>query len=80
MTDISGRHEFHRDGSDRGMEIVSVDPGGQILKGYVGQAPIHGQYDAATSAISFNDARQPGDTLCVTFYTRLGQAQTPPRS
>ena len=46
----------------REIEIVSADPGGQILKAYVGQAPIHGQYDAAAGAISFNDARQPGDT------------------
>ena len=60
MTDISGRHEFHRDGSDPQMEIVSADPGGQILKAYVGQAPIHGQYDAATGAISLHDAPPAG--------------------
>jgi hypothetical protein len=62
MTDISGRHEFHRDGSDPEMEIVSVDPGGQILKAYIGQALTDGQCDATTGAISFNDARQPGDS------------------
>jgi hypothetical protein len=69
MVDISGRYDFHRDASAPGMQIVRVDATGQILEGQIGQSPIHGQYDAATNAIAFNDARRPGDTLFVTYYT-----------
>lgn len=69
MIDISGRYEFHRDGFSPGMQIVRVDHTGQILEGQVGDAPIRGQYHTDTNAIDFNDARQPGGTLFVTFYT-----------
>lgn len=69
MADISGRYDFHRDSSSPGMQIVRVDNTGRILEGQIGQAPITGQYNASGNSISFNDARQPGDTLYVTFYT-----------
>jgi hypothetical protein len=69
MADLSGRYDFHRDGDALGMQIARVDPSGQILEAYIGQAPIHGQYNAPGNTISFNDARWPGDTLFVTYYT-----------
>lgn len=69
MADISGRYDFHRDSSSPGMQIVRVDGTGRILEGQIGQAPITGQYNASDNSVSFNDARQPGDTLYATFYT-----------
>ena len=69
MVNIDGRYDFHRDGVDLGMQIVEVDPSGQIVEAQIGQSPMHGVYNPTTDGISFNDARQPGDTLFVTYYT-----------
>ncbi len=67
MADITGRYELHRDTGSVGMQIIQVDPSGKIIEGYIGQTPVHGQYGPGET-ISFNDARQPGDTLFVSFY------------
>ena len=75
MADIIGFWEFHRacpaenmnigQVSDTGALVGSIAPGG----GTDPFASINGNYNANTNAISFNDARQPGDTLFVSFYT-----------
>jgi hypothetical protein len=70
MADIIGNWEFHRSCPSEGMTIFSVDSSGNLFAelGDEGE-PIHGVYDANTQLISFNDARQPGDVLFVSFYT-----------
>jgi hypothetical protein len=51
------------------MGINGVDDTGALLESYIEGVQIHGQYDAATNRITFNDARQPGETLWVSFYS-----------
>jgi hypothetical protein len=51
------------------MYISDVSDTGALVGSSINNVPINGNYNAATNAISFNDARQPGDTLFVSFYT-----------
>lgn len=69
MADISGYWEFHRSCPAEDMTILSVDAAGDFVDSTIESEPIHGHYDANTQQISFNNARQPGDVLFVSFYT-----------
>ena len=69
MANISGYWEFHRACPAEEMGIFGVDNTGALLNSSINNAPINGNYNATTNAISFNDARQPGATLFVSFYT-----------
>jgi hypothetical protein len=69
MADITGSWEFHRACPAEDMFIGGVDSTGALVGSTINNISIHGNYNAATEAISFNDARQPGDTLYVSFYT-----------
>ena len=75
MADITGYWEFHRACPAEQMTIGLVGDTGALLEstitplGSTDSTPINGNYDASTNAISFNDARQPGEILFVSFYT-----------
>jgi hypothetical protein len=72
MADIEGTWEFHRSCPAQVMNIDGVAPDGELLgDSYIGDSSrlIGGHYDAATNAISFNDASRLGETLNVSFYS-----------
>ncbi len=72
MADIEGTWEFHRSCPAQVMNIDGVAPDGELLgASYIGDSSrlISGHYDAATNAISFNDASRLGETLNVSFYS-----------
>jgi hypothetical protein len=68
MANITGYYEFHRACPSQNMQI-QFNSAGKLIESYIDKAPINGNYDPTTNVISFNDARQPGATLFVTFYT-----------
>jgi hypothetical protein len=51
------------------MYISGISDTGALVGSDINNIPINGNYNAATNAISFNDARWPGDRLFVSFYT-----------
>jgi hypothetical protein len=69
MADISGYWEFHRACPHEDMTILNVDAAGALVDSSIGTQPIHGHYNAATNAISFNDQRFPGQVIRVSYYT-----------
>lgn len=69
MVDITGSWEFHRACPSEDMFIGGVDHTGALVGATINDISINGNYNAATETISFNDARHPGDTLFVSFYT-----------
>jgi hypothetical protein len=69
MAEIAGYWEFHRSCPAEDMTILGIDSAGAFVDSSINNVSITGQYDANTNAISFNDARRPGSTLFVSFYT-----------
>ena len=74
MANITGSWEFHRACPPEVLVIGAVDDAGGLVDAYITDAAdnmvtLNGHYDAATNQISFNDARLPGETLFVSFYT-----------
>jgi hypothetical protein len=69
MAAISGYWEFHRACPAQSLTIVGVDDAGALYEANIDDETIHGHYDTNTNRITFNDARQPGETLYVSFYT-----------
>ena len=69
LADISGYWEFHRACPSEQMTILGVGGSGQLEFSSIENEPIEGHYDAATNAISFDDARHPGELFWVTSYT-----------
>src|SRR5262245_22460667 len=69
MPNITGYYEFHRGYPAQHATIINVDQSGQLVSASIDDRLIHGQYDASTNAITFNDARNPTDVLYVTNYT-----------
>jgi hypothetical protein len=66
---ITGIYEFHRECPSGELTIQGVGGLGQLEGASIGNEPIEGHYDASTNAISFDDARRPGDLFWVTSYT-----------
>jgi hypothetical protein len=69
MATIGGRYEFHRSCPSQEMDIVEVSSTGAFIEANLDGRTLTGQYDASTNRITFNDARFPGQTLFVSFYT-----------
>jgi hypothetical protein len=69
VADITGTWEFHRACPAETMYISGISDTGALVGSSIDNVPINGNYNAATNAISFNDARRPGETLFVSFYT-----------
>lgn len=55
----------------RGSERAGWQRTWQRENGTIDGMTVHGHYDPNTNRITFNDARQPGDTLFVSFYTAM---------
>ena len=69
MANIDGRYEFHRSCPSQDLLVNEVSSTGAFVEANLDGRTLTGQYDASTNQITFNDARFPGQTLFVSFYT-----------
>jgi hypothetical protein len=72
VLDISGYYTLHRSCNEVLQTSIFPDENGDFgADGYshLDGRPIHGHFDAATRAITFNDQQTPGTTMFVSFYS-----------